>query len=75
MSHACQPDGDHLLLAEGLSGSSALHNNCAGHNVVHSPVVLEEEQCDEDGEEEGDGEVLVERPHCRPVQKEKERMY
>lgn len=50
-----------------LSGSSALDNNGAGHDVVHSPVVLEEEQRDEDGKEEGDGEVLVERPHRRPA--------
>lgn len=34
--------------------------------------MLEEEQRDEDGEEEGDGEVLVERPHCGPVWRRRE---
>lgn len=29
--------------------------------------MLEEEEGDEDGEEEGDGEVLVERAHCGPA--------
>ena len=48
-----------------LSGSPALDNNCSGHNIVHSPVVLEEEQGDEDGEEEGDGEVLVQGSYSR----------
>ena len=27
--------------------------------------MLEKQKCDEDGEEEGDREVLVERPDCR----------
>ena len=29
--------------------------------------MLEEEQSDEDGKEEGDGEVLIKRPHSRAV--------
>lgn len=56
-----------LLPEERLSAPSALHNNGPCHDVVHSPVVLEEEQGDEDGKEEGDGEVLVECSHCRAV--------
>lgn len=31
-------------------------------NIIHSPVVLEEEQCDEDRKEEGNGKVLVQGP-------------
>lgn len=33
--------------------------------------MLEEEEGDEDGEEEGDGEVLVERAHCGPARDER----
>lgn len=51
----------------GLSVPSALDHNGPRHNVIHSPVVLEEEEGDEDGEEESNGEVLVERSHCGPV--------
>lgn len=52
-----------------LSVPSALDHDGPRHNIVHSPVVLEEEESDEDGEEEGDGEVLVERSHCGPGKK------
>lgn len=44
---------------ERLCPPSPLDNNGPCHNVVHSPVVLEEEESDEDGKEEGDGEVLI----------------
>lgn len=47
----------------GLSVPPVLDHNGPRHNVVHSPVVLEEEERDEDGKEERDGEVLIERPH------------
>lgn len=50
-----------------LSVPSALDHNGPRHNIVHSPVVLEEEESDEDGEEESNGEVLIERSHCGPV--------
>ena len=43
----------------GSSGSGALHHDGARHHVIHSSVVLEEQQRDEGWEEEGDGEVLV----------------
>lgn len=56
---------DSLQLHERLSAPSALDYNGPCHNVVHSPVVLEEEEGDEDGKEEGDGEVLIQCPHCR----------
>lgn len=52
---------------EQLSAIPALDHNGPRHDVVHSPVVLEEQEGDEDREEEGDGEVLVECPHCRAV--------
>lgn len=52
-------------MEERLSATSSLDNNGPCHNVIHSPVVLEEEESDEDGKEEGNGEVLVQRPHCR----------
>lgn len=48
---------------EKLSPSSALDHYGPGHDVVNSPVVLEEEECDENGKEKSDGEVLVQRPH------------
>lgn len=51
----------------GLSVPPVLDHNGPRHNVVHSPVVLEEEERDEDGEEESDGEVLVERPDRGPA--------
>ena len=54
-----------LLPEERLSAPSALDHNGPRHDVIHSPVVLEEEEGDEDGKEEGDGEVLVKCPHCR----------
>lgn len=50
-----------------LSVPSALDHNGPRHNVIHSPVVLEEEESDEDGEEERNGEVLIERSHCGPA--------
>lgn len=53
-----------------LSVPSALDHNGPRHNIVHSPVVLEEEESDEDGEEERNGEVLVERSHCGPVERD-----
>lgn len=56
-----------LLLEEMLSGPSSLDNYGPRHNVIHSPVVLEKEDSDEDGKEEGNGEVLIQRPHCRAV--------
>lgn len=43
----------------GSSGSGTLDHNGAGHHVIDSPVVLEEQERDERREEEGDGEVLV----------------
>lgn len=52
----------------GLSVPPALDHNGPRHNVVHSPVVLEEEERDEDGKEESDGEVLIEGPHCGPAE-------
>lgn len=55
-----------------LSASSALNNYGPRHNVVHSPVVLEEEEGDKDREEEGNGEVLVQRPHSRAVKIERD---
>lgn len=55
-------------LEERLSGPSALYDNSPCHNVIHSPVVLEEEESDEDGKEECDGEVLIKCPHCRAVE-------
>lgn len=51
-----------------LSVPSALDHNGPRHNIVHSPVVLEEEESDEDGEEESNGEVLVECSHCGPAE-------
>lgn len=51
----------------GLSVPPVLDHNGPRHNVVHSPVVLEEEERDEDGKEERDGEVLIERPHRGPA--------
>lgn len=56
-----------------LSASSALNNYGPRHNVVHSPVVLEEEEGDKDREEEGNGEVLVQRPHSRAVKIERDK--
>lgn len=56
-----------LLLEERLSDPSALDNNGPCHNVIYSPVVLEEEESDEDGKEESNGEVLIKCPHCRAV--------
>lgn len=40
-------------------GPPSLDHDGTGNNVINGPVVLEEEQCDERREEEGDGEVLV----------------
>lgn len=56
-----------LLLDERLSAPSALDNYGPCHNVIHSPVVLEEEECDEDRKEEGNGEVLIKCPHGRAI--------
>lgn len=56
-----------LLLEERLSASSTLDHDGACYNVIHSPVVLEEEESDEDREKESNGEVLVQRPHSRTV--------
>lgn len=50
-------EGGHFL------GPSALDHYGAGHNVVNCPVVLEEEERDEDRKEKSDGEVLVQRSH------------
>lgn len=66
MSLPCQVQ-ESLLPEERLSAPSALDNNGPCHNVIHSPVVLEEEESDEDGKEEGNGEVLIKCPHCRAV--------
>lgn len=52
-----------------LSVPPALDHNGPRHNIVHSPVVLEEEEGDEDGEEESDGEVLIECSHRGPATK------
>lgn len=46
-----------------LSVITSLDHNSPCHNVIHCPVVLEEEKRDEDRKEEGDGEVLVQRSH------------
>ena len=43
----------------------ALDDYGASHHVIHSPIVLEEKQCDEGWEEEGDGEVLVQGSDSR----------
>lgn len=51
-----------------LSGPSALHNYGPRHHVVHGSVVLEEEEADEEREEEGNGEVLVQGPHGGPAE-------
>lgn len=59
----CQ-EYESLLLDEGLSAPPALDDYGPCHNVIHSPVVLEEEERDEDGKEEGNGEVLIKCPHC-----------
>lgn len=56
-----------LLLEEMLSVPSSLDNYGPRHNVIHSPVVLEKEDSDEDGKQEGNGEVLIQRPHRRAV--------
>lgn len=37
----------------------SLDHNGAGHNVIHSPIVLKEKKCDERWKEKGNGEVLV----------------
>lgn len=37
----------------------SLDHNGPSHNVIYSPVVLEEKKCDEGWKEECDGEVLV----------------
>ena len=49
------------------SGPGAFHYDGARHHVVHSPVVLEEEEGDERREEEGDGEILVQGSDRRPM--------
>lgn len=41
------------------SDPGALHHDGPRHHIIHSPIVLEEQQCDEGREEEGDGKVLV----------------
>lgn len=51
----------------GLPVPPALDHNGPRHHVVHGPVVLEEEERDEDGKEESDGEVLIERPNRGPA--------
>lgn len=58
LSLTCQAY-ESLLLDERLSAPSALDNNGPCDDVIHSPVVLEEEECDEDGKEEGNGEVFI----------------
>lgn len=45
------------------SGPPTPDHNGSCDNVVHSPVVLEEEQCDEDWKEERNGKVLVQGPY------------
>lgn len=55
------------------SAPSPLHNDGPCHNVIHSPVVLEEEERDEDGKEESNGEVLIKGPHSRTVKGGKKR--
>lgn len=54
-----------------LSGPSALHHDGTSYHVIDSPVVLEEEEDNEDGEQEGNGEVLVQRPHRGTGRREK----
>ena len=56
-----------LLLEMRLSAPSSLDNNGPCHNVIHSPVMLEEEESNEDRKEEGNGEVLIQRTHRRAV--------
>lgn len=47
----------------GSSSTPALNHDGSCHDVIDRPVVLEEEEGDEHGEEKGDGEVLVQSPH------------
>lgn len=54
-----------------LSPTSALNYYGPCDNVIHRPVVLEEEERDEDGKEESNGEVLVQRPHGGAVRIER----
>lgn len=41
------------------SDPGALHHDGPRHHIIHSPIVLEEQKCDEGREKEGDGKVLV----------------
>lgn len=48
-----------MTLMSKSSKPVSLDHNGAGHNVIHSPVVLKEKKCDECRKKESDGEVLV----------------
>ena len=41
------------------SGPGAFHNYCTSDHIIHSPVVLKEQKCDEGREKEGNRKVLV----------------
>lgn len=50
---------DSLLGSSASSDPGALDNNCTSYHIIHSPVVLEEQKCDEGREKEGNRKVLV----------------
>lgn len=55
-----QPSVQNSLQATSASSDpGTLDNNGPSHHIIYSPVVLEEQKCDERWEKEGDGKVLV----------------
>lgn len=55
-----QPSAQNSLQAASASSDpGTLDNNGPSHHIIYSPVVLEEQKCDEGWEKEGNGKVLV----------------
>ncbi len=50
---------DSLLGFSASSDPGALDDNCTSYHIIHSPVVLKEQKCDEGREKEGNREVLI----------------
>lgn len=54
-------------LESASSGPRAFDNNCTSYHIIHSPVVLEEQKCDEGREKEGNWKVFVQGSDSRSV--------
>lgn len=61
-----------LWVSSASSHPGALHNNCTSYHIIHCPVVLKEQKCDEGWEKEGNREVFVQGSNSWSVKRDRD---